>query len=60
MNHFRNYWYQPMITHDTDFVHKSKMTPAKRLVITALLGSLAAIFQSAGNLITLTWKTYQK
>ncbi|MFB6730659.1 hypothetical protein ACIG6B_11700 [Bacillus mobilis] len=51
MNHFRNYWYQPMIAHDTNFVHKRKVTPAKRLVITALLGSLAAIFQSAGNLI---------
>ncbi|MDP7989230.1 hypothetical protein Q9B79_05335 [Bacillus sp. MHSD_36] len=51
MNHFRNYWYQPMIAHGTNFVHKRKMTPAKRLVTIALLGSLAAIFQSAGNLI---------
>ncbi len=51
MNHFRNYWYQPIIAHDTNFVHRRKRTPAKSLVITALLGSLAAIFQSAGNLI---------
>ncbi|PEM53259.1 hypothetical protein [Bacillus wiedmannii] len=51
MNQFRNYWYQPMIAHDANFNHKRKMTPAKRLVITALLGSLAAILQSAGNLI---------
>jgi hypothetical protein len=40
-----------MIEHDANFVHKRKMTPASRLVITALLGSFAAIFQSAGNLI---------
>ncbi|MBE7103571.1 hypothetical protein FT637_11075 [Bacillus cereus] len=51
MNRFRCYWYQWMIEHDANFVHKRKMTPASRLVITALLGSFAAIFQSAGNLI---------
>ncbi|QUG84263.1 hypothetical protein [Bacillus nitratireducens] len=51
MNRFRSYWYQLMISHDVNLVHKRRMTPANRLVITALLGSLAAIFQSAGNLI---------
>jgi hypothetical protein len=40
-----------MIEHNANFVHKRKMTPSSRLVITALLGSFAAIFQSAGNLI---------
>ncbi|OQR56719.1 hypothetical protein [Bacillus sp. CDB3] len=51
MNRFRCYWYQLMIAHDTNFINKRKITPASRLVITALLGSLATIFQSAGNLI---------
>ncbi|EJQ51249.1 hypothetical protein IEQ_02189 [Bacillus cereus BAG6X1-2] len=51
MNRFRCYWYQLVIEPDANFVHKRKMTPASSLVITALLGSLAAIFQSAGNLI---------
>ncbi|QWG63832.1 YybS family protein [Bacillus mycoides] len=51
MNRFRSYWYQWMIEQDANFVHKRKVTPASRLVITALLGSFAAIFQSAGNLI---------
>ncbi|OFD58996.1 membrane protein [Bacillus mycoides] len=51
MNRFRCYWYQWMIEQDANFVHKRKVTPASRLVITALLGSFAAIFQSAGNLI---------
>ncbi|KXY38716.1 hypothetical protein AT257_24585 [Bacillus cereus] len=51
MNRFRSYWYQRMIEQDANFVHKRKVTPASRLVITALLGSFAAIFQSAGNLI---------
>ncbi|QWU45332.1 hypothetical protein [Bacillus sp. NP247] len=51
MNRFICYWYQWMIEQDANFVHKRKVTPASRLVITALLGSFAAIFQTAGNLI---------
>ncbi|MBJ8106417.1 MULTISPECIES: hypothetical protein [Bacillus cereus group] len=51
MNRFRRYWYRLMISNDVNLVHKRRMNPASRLVVTALLGSLAAIFQSAGNLI---------
>ncbi|WP_433772194.1 hypothetical protein [Bacillus wiedmannii] len=51
MNRFVRYWHQLMIAHDANFVRKIKVSPASSLVITALLGAFATIFQSAGNLI---------
>lgn len=51
MNRFVCYWYQMMIEHNTDFVHKRKLPLANKLVITALMSALATMFQAAGNLI---------
>ncbi len=51
MNQFVRYWYQLMIEQDACFVHKKKLSLVKKLVITALMSSLATIFQAAGNLI---------
>ncbi|MBE5106676.1 hypothetical protein IGI01_15735 [Bacillus thuringiensis] len=51
MNRFIRYWYQLMIQQDANFVHKKKLSLANNLVITALMGALATMFQAAGNLI---------
>ena len=51
MNWFVRYWYQLMIEHDTSFVHKRKLSLANKLVLTALMSTLATMFQAAGNLV---------
>ncbi|PFJ16881.1 hypothetical protein COD67_05325 [Bacillus cereus] len=49
MKRFVRYWYQSMIEIDGDHIHLKKIPLAANLVITALLSTLAAMFQSAGG-----------
>ena len=51
MNRFVRYWCQLMIENDVNFVPKRKLSLANKLVITALMSTLATMFQAAGNLI---------
>ncbi|PKJ54060.1 hypothetical protein [Bacillus sp. SN10] len=51
MNRFVRYWCQLMIVNDASVVYKRKLSLANKLVITALMSALAAMFQAAGNLI---------
>jgi len=51
MNRFVRYWYQLMIEHDANFVHKRKLSLVNKLAMTALMSALATMFQAAGNLI---------
>lgn len=46
---FVRYWYQSMRRIDGDHIHLKKIPFAANLVITALLSTLAAMFQSAGG-----------
>ncbi|PFE02871.1 hypothetical protein COE15_11330 [Bacillus cereus] len=49
MDQFVRYWYQSMIETDANYVHVRKMALATKLVITAVLSTFAAMFQSAGG-----------
>lgn len=51
VNRFVRYWCQLMIENDASVVYKRKLSLANKLVITALMSALAAMFQAAGNLI---------
>lgn len=51
INRFVRYWCQSMIETGVTYVHVRKMAPATRLVVTALLSTFAALFQSAGDLM---------
>ncbi|MCI0765849.1 hypothetical protein [Bacillus sp. TL12] len=49
INRFVRYWYQSMIETGANYVYVRKMALATKLVITALLSTIATMLQSAGG-----------